>query len=195
MRRIMTVAVVLAWLLLAGEARAHDVVPGVGGFSGGLLHPLLVPAHVLALIALGLALGQKKQRPNADLTLFVVGLGVGIGLIVTAFSITTDLAVLAAAAAAGIATAIGRPLPLALSGSLAIIAGVAIAFDSVPQEISMQTTFLALVGTAVSASVVVGLVAEAARRLTRDWQRVGMRIVGSWIAAAVVMVLALRLAS
>jgi len=29
------------------------VVAGVGGFYGGLMHPLLVPAHGLALVAWG----------------------------------------------------------------------------------------------------------------------------------------------
>jgi hypothetical protein len=128
------------------------------------------------------------------LILFVIGLLAGIGLIVASFAVTTDVAVLAVAAAVGIAVAVGRPLPLAVSGPLAMIAGLAIAFDSVPEEISMQTTFLALTGTAVSATAVVGLLAEGTRRLTRDWQRIGMRIGGSWIAAAAIMVLALRLA-
>src|SRR5262245_45113971 len=175
MRQVLAAAVV-AWVLVAGEAEAHDVVAGVGGFSGGLLHPLLVPAHVLALVALGLAFGQKKERFRPDLILFAVGLVIGIGLIVVAFAITTDVAVLAVAAAAGIATAVARPLPLWLSGPLAIFAGAAIAFDSVPHEISMLTTLLALLGTAVSATIIVGLFGEGARRLTRDWQRIGMRI-------------------
>jgi len=191
----MILPAVVAWLLMASEAQAHDVVAGVGGFSGGLLHPLLVQTHVLALIALGLALGQKKLWPRADLILLAVGLLAGIMLIVAAFAVTTDRAVLAVAAAAGIAVAIGRPLPLVVSGPLAIITGVAIAFDSVPQDISMQTTFLALLGTAVSATVAVGVLAEGTRRLARDWQRIGVRIVGAWIAAAGIMVLALRLAA
>jgi len=193
MHQVMAAAVVVWLLAMAGEARAHDVVAGVGGFSGGLLHPLLVPGHVLALVALGLAFGQKKERPRADLILFAAGLAIGIGLVVAAFAVTTDLAILAVAAAGGVAAAIGRPLPLPLSGPLAIIAGAAVAFDSVPQEIFMQTTLLALIGTAISTSVVVGLVAEGARGLTRDWQRIGTRILGSWIAAAAIMVLALRL--
>jgi hypothetical protein len=31
-------------------------------------------------------------------------------------------------------------------------------------------------------------------RLRRDWQRIGLRIAGSWISASAVMVLALRFA-
>ena len=184
---------ILAWLLVAGgPAQAHDVVSGVGGLPGGLLHPLLVPAHALALLALGLALGQQP-RWRAGVLLFGVGLVAGITLIVAAFAITTDTAVLAVAAMAGMAVAVGRRLPLALAGPLAIVAGMAVALDSVPQEISMQTTFLALVGTAISATLAVMLVAGLSRRLARDWQRIGLRIVGSWIAASAILVLAVRL--
>jgi hypothetical protein len=34
---------------------------------------------------------------------------------------------------------------------------------------------------------------ECASCLTRDWQRIGARIFGSWIAASAILVLALRL--
>src|SRR5262250_488988 len=98
MRRIAVGVAILAWLVVAGgPAQAHDVVAGVGGFSGGLLHPLLVPAHALALLALGLALGQQPRWPAGAL-FFGVGLVAGITLIVAAFAITTDTAVLAVAA-------------------------------------------------------------------------------------------------
>ena len=71
---------------------------------------------------------------------------------------------------------------------------LAIMLDSVPDEISMQKTFLALVGTAIAAFVVQTMITEAARWARRDWQRIGVRIVGSWIAASAILVLALRLA-
>jgi hypothetical protein len=57
----------------------------------------------------------------------------------------------------------------------------------------MQTTFLALIGTALSAMLLVVLLAALPPRFSRDWQRIGLRIVGSWIAASAVLVLALRL--
>jgi hydrogenase/urease accessory protein HupE len=60
-------AVLAALLLATDPAHAHDVVAGVGGFYGGLLHPLLVPAHVLALTSLGLLIGQQTPRQRAGL--------------------------------------------------------------------------------------------------------------------------------
>jgi len=49
---------------------AHAPFIGVDGFYGGLLHPLLVPAHAMALLALGLliagAAGSRKEAGRRD---------------------------------------------------------------------------------------------------------------------------------
>jgi urease accessory protein len=189
-------AVVATFLIGIAPARAHDVIAGVGGFYGGLLHPVLVPAHALALVALGLLIGQQSARPRAGLkAMFTAALVAGVIFIVAAFAAQdVDYVVLGIAAAAGLAVAVARPLPLGVSCPLAAAAGVAIEVDLVPQEISMQTTLLALVGTALGAFLVVVLLADLAAALKRDWQRIGVRIVGSWIAASAILVLALRLA-
>ena len=188
-------AVFAALLIGIGPACAHDVVAGVGGFYGGLIHPLLVPAHGLALVALGLLIGQQPPRRRAGLkAVFAAALLLGVIVIVSAFAARdVDYAILGIAAAAGVAVAIARPLSVAVSCPLAAVAGVAIELDSVPQEISMQTTFLALVGTAVGAFLAVMLLADLAACSHRDWHRSGVRVAGSWIAASAILVLALRL--
>jgi len=77
---------------------------------------------------------------------------------------------------------------------LLVIAGVALELDSVPQEISMLRTLLALGGTAIAALLIPAVLAALMTYLRRDWQRIGVRIVGSWIAASAILVLALRFA-
>jgi urease accessory protein len=187
---------VAALVLAAGSAAAHDVVPGVGGFYGGLMHPLLVPAHALALAGLGLFVGGQSRRIGAGLTaLFAAALVVGVTAVVSAVSpMYQDDVVVVIAAASGILVALARPVSVLVSAPLVVVAGVAIMLDSVPHEISMQTTFLALVGTAIAAVVIATFLAEAARAAGRDWQRIGVRILGSWVAASAILVLALRLA-
>ena len=193
---LLRAAVVAALALTATPALAHDVVPGVSGLTGGLLHPLLVPAHLMALAALGLFLGQQPRRTSAGLVaVFTASLIIGVIAIVSAVSpVYQGDVVLAVAAIAGLLVALARPITALLSLSLIAIAGIVLMLDSVPHEMSMQTTFLALVGTVIAASIMITLVAEAGRALTRDWQRIGVRIVGSWIAASAILVLALRLA-
>jgi len=193
----MIAAAALAWLLItAAPASAHDVVPGVGGSLGGLLHPVLVPAHALALTALGLLVAQQAPRHRMGLlAAFAASLGAGILVIVSAFAVAdAQYAVLGVAAAAGLAVALARPLLAPVAALVGLFGGVAVELDSAPEEISMQRTFLSLVGTAVGALLVVVLVAGLAIHLRRGWQRIGVRIVGSWIAASAILVLALRLA-
>jgi urease accessory protein len=175
-------------------AQAHDVV-GVGGFYGGLMHPWLVPAHGLALLAIGLLASQQTpMHCRALLALFTASLMAGIGVIVLAFAVTdADLAVLAVAGLAGIAVALARPLSVLLTGPVVMTAGGAVMLDSVPQEISMQATFLALMGTAIAAVVMLAAVVAVVLRLKHGWPAIAVRVVGSWIAASAILVLALRL--
>jgi urease accessory protein len=193
----MRLATLVATLALAATpALAHDVVPGVGGFTGGLLHPLLVPAHLLAVAAFGLFAGQQPRRTSAGLlALFTASLIAGMIAIVSAVSpVYQGEVVLAVAAIAGLLVALARPVTPLFSVPLIVIAGIAIMLDSVPDDMSMQRTFLALVGTGIATVVAIVLIAEAARALRRDLQRIGVRILGSWIAASAILVLALRLA-
>ena len=48
------------FLLLRRSAGAHTAVPGLGEFASGFLHPFFTPPHLLALLALGLLLGQRQ---------------------------------------------------------------------------------------------------------------------------------------
>jgi len=185
-----------AALLATTPAHAHDVVSGVGGFYGGLLHPLLVPTHLLALGALGLFIGQQARHHRIVLlAMLAASLLAGLVLIVAAFAATNlDIAVLGVAAVAGIGVAAARRWPIVVSSPLPLLAGAAIEFDSVPEEISMGMTFLALVGTACGAFLVAMLLVEMTVDLKRDWQKIAVRVAGSWIAASAILVLALRFA-
>src|SRR4051812_48862136 len=100
-------------------AQAHNVA-GVGGFYGGVLHPLLVPAHALGIVVLGLLASQQAAAHGRGLlALFTLGLMAGIVAIVLAFAADDpDRAVLAVAALAGIAVAIAQPLQLLATGPL-----------------------------------------------------------------------------
>jgi len=196
MTRLRPLALSAVLLVETDPAFAHTVVEGVGGFYGGLLHPVLVPAHALALVGLGLLAGQQEPRHRAAvLMIFAAGLLAAVIAIVAAVAAAAAAkVVLATAGVAGILVALAQPVPKLLTGLLAAMAGAALELDSVPQEISMQTTLIALAGTAIGAHLVLLLVAEVAAGRRRPWQRIGMRILGSWIGASAALVLALELA-
>jgi hypothetical protein len=154
------------------------------------------PAHVIALVALGLLIGQQRiSHRIALLAAFAASLVAGILLIVAAFAVTDpDFALLYIAAFAGLAVVTAHRCSIIVAWPLALIAGVALMLDSVPQEISMWKTLLALAATAIAAFVIVVALSTLAALLRRTWQRIGIRVVGSWMAASAILVLALRLA-
>jgi urease accessory protein len=186
----------LALVLIAGPARAHTIIEGFPGWQGGLLHPFIVPAHALTLMGLALLTGQQRAAERWTLiAVFLAGFGAAIVLVTQAVSAdNAELHVLGAGAACGLLVALGRALPLISTAALAAAGSIALALDSVPALNSVSETLAALFATALSASGALALVAWVSSDPRHDWQRIGTRIAGSWIAASTILVLALRLA-
>ena len=69
--------------------------------------------------------------------------------------------------------------------------GAALALDSPPETTSIEEANLMLIGTGIGALSALGAAVGAALHLTRPWQHLGVRIIGSWIAASAILVLAL----
>jgi urease accessory protein len=188
----------LAILLLTmavSPALAHAPGSG-GGFAGGLVHPAVVPAHLLALIGVGLLAGQQAEGRAAFLTMF--GLGLAAGLVAIAWAAgpsSANLVLTTAALVAGIWTASARPLPPVLGWPLMSVAGAAIGLDSPPETASLREANHMLIGTGLAAAAIPTALAAAVAQLKRDWQRLALRIAGSWIAAAAILVLAFALAA
>jgi urease accessory protein len=160
----------------------------------GLLHPLLVPAHVLAIAALGLLIGQQGWGRGAPMAYIIALLG-GLGAISLAYvPARAEEGLLAATAIAGLLVALARPLPWMIGVLLAAAIGLSIALDSPPEAISLRDANLTLLGTGLGATLALVVLAQGAAHLRPDWQRVAARIMGSWIAASAILVLALRFA-
>jgi hydrogenase/urease accessory protein HupE len=162
--------------------------------AAGFLHPLLVPAHALALLAVALLIGQQHSRrlPSAA---FMLALAGGLAALTLGVAPTSALDVLfLATAVSGLLVALACRLPSAMVAVLAAIVGAALALDSPPQVISLTAATLTLIGTGIGACLLLALIVTATATLRRGWQRIGVRILGSWVAASAVLVLALRYA-
>ena len=183
----------VAFLAVPETASAHAVF-GVTGFSGGLLHALVVPSHVLAIVALALLIGQQGWGRGV-MAAYVVAVLAGLGAIAAAVvPMLAEQALLVLAMIVGLLVALARPLPPALGALLAAAAGLALALDSPPEAITLSEANLALIGTGLGAAIALLVLVQGTSRLRRDWQRIGARIVGSWIAASAILVLAPRVA-
>jgi urease accessory protein len=166
----------------------------MSGVLGGIAQ-IAAPTNLLALFALGLLCGQNAARmPVVAPAAFAIGLFGGSVLVALAVrDPPVVLGLLALAAIAGLTVAIAWPLPAIVNHALALATGAALALNSPPQAISIPAAVAAQLATGVAALAGLTLVAFIAMKAQRDWQRIGIRIVGSWIAASAILVLVLRL--
>jgi urease accessory protein len=185
----------LALFACCDPALAHTI-EGLGGFYGGLLHPVLTPTHALALLGLGLLLGQQPAD-GRRLPQLLFGLGLAAGLAAIGFAVGETAAndgLLVAVAVSGALVAAAFRLPTLVLGPLAAVMGTAIGLDSPPDVISLQEAIVMLVGTGLGALIGLGLVIEGAARMARGWQLIGVRVLGSWTAASALLAIAVRFA-
>jgi hypothetical protein len=71
---------------------------------------------------------------------------------------------------------------------------VALALNAPPQEFTVQAAIVSQLGFAPAAILAAAFATLVAGQAKVPWQRIGVRIVASWIAASTILVLALRLA-
>jgi urease accessory protein len=183
-----------AWLVLVSStpAAAHTVL-GIAGFTGGLLHPILIPAHLASLVALGLVIGRQRER-FAPLISFAAALV--CGLITLTFAVGETAAphiILGNTAILGVVVASAWAPPKVLVWLAAAIGGFVLGLDSPPDAVTIAEGNLMLLGTAIGACAVLAGAVAATHWLCRPWQVLGVRIAGSWIAASALLVLALEL--
>lgn len=95
---------------------------------------------------------------------------------------------------AATAVALEMPVPLMASRALFAAAAFAIGFDSGPEKGSAAVVIKTLVGTWLMVIFLLFDVAYYTSLATRShWPKVGVRIVGSWIIAISLLILALSL--
>jgi urease accessory protein len=189
------VAIMLFVVAAPRIALAHGSIQGMGSFYGGMLHPFLVPAHVLVLFSLGLFLGQQAI---VDLPVgfpaFMGGLATGLLIAAAGIVSLPSPVVLALAATLGVLVAAAFALPPALCAALTIGVGLAVGVDSPSDALTVGGRAAALIGTGLSAILGVFYAATLVERLRRGWQRILVRVLGSWICASASLILALALA-
>ena len=186
----------VAAVLACCDPASAQTIDWLGGFYGGLLHPVRTPTHGLALLGLGLLLGQQPaDRRRLPQLLFGLALAGGLlGLALAVGETPAGDVLLVGAALSGALVAAAFRLPRLVLGPLALATGAAIGLDSPPEVISVQEGVVMLIGTGLGATLALALVVTAAARMARDWQRIAVRVLGSWTAASALLALAVRFA-
>lgn len=182
-------------LLVPSAALAHGSGPGLIGFFSGFIHPFVEPAHLIALIAFVLLIGQQGlQTTDWGLPALCIGSGVGLLIAGLGWSMNTDVALLACAAVIGIAVVLAKSLPRAIYVIAGAWVGLGVGLASAPDGPRDSAMVITMLGTWAGASVWTAYGSSVVDSLKRPWALVLVRVVASWMAACAVLFLALSVA-
>jgi urease accessory protein len=174
---------------------AHSQIAGIGDFWSGMLHPLISPAHLIILIGFGLYLGQQAPRGTAA-SVASFGLALAAGLAVTTagrIPAINQPVLLSVAMSAALLIVTERGLPAAASAVLFGLAGLLVGLDSATENAALGTAIKMAIGTWLCSCLVTFNVALYTSWLTKAWQRIGIRVAGSWVLAIAMLVIAFAL--
>lgn len=189
MWRVAAFVVALGWY---GPALAHGALE-IGAFYAGAADWLLHWQQALFILAAGTWCAQQAQSRQLWLGLALVG-GFAAGSVLPwlgAFGLQPLLASAAAYTLIGLAVAgcvqthWRWPLVFAAAGGAASGAGLMAASTD-----TLQRPALFLLGAFTGAALLLFYLCVALGRLPAGWPRVGLRVIGSWIAAVGLMVCA-----
>lgn len=175
-------------VLHPATATAHGMLQGVGDIYAGLLHPLLVPAEALAIVATALHLGSSGRAAcRAGVPALAAGLAAGLALgrhVPPSFATPSLLAV--AFLAAGVVTA-GIRLPPIPAAAIAAFAGIVVGIDAQADPGALHQVISAGAATVIGASALAVVVAGLVLGRERGWHRVAVRVSASWITACAIL--------
>ena len=195
MRWLLRQVALFLLLVLPGVAMAHSPIEGMDSFYSGVLHPALVPAHLLALLTAGLLIGQqglKRMQPPliAFLLMLIVMLAL-TGQLDIALEENVALGLLLSMAVlCGLLVALQVPLSPLLLMTIALVTAFLVGMDSSQPQLQGRAKLAILTGTGVGAFLLILYAAAAAEFASRAWQKIGIRILGSWATASAFIVLA-----
>lgn len=175
----------------AVPAHAHLVQTGFGAFYDGLAHVVLTPADLLLVIALALLAGQHGAQA-ARWTLFALPaawLGGGaLGAGVPGDSSLTLLTTLSFGLA-GVLVALNVRLITAGVAGFAVIAGLVHGYVNGATLAPGGAGLLGLSGAMTAVFCLFALLSAQVVTLHVGWTRIAVRVAGSWMAAAGLLML------
>lgn len=185
----------VAWALAASpsiafahenEAWAHGVTDGLALFVGSI--QFLLPTLAIGLLAGG------RGRGSAAIGWSYAGLALGVGA-GTLIGVAFDVPILSRGGLAilGLLLALDVRLSGAPAGTLAFAAGALAGSELAASGALAANALSLLVGFVVLAMLAVAVAGALSARYQGGWQRVAIRVAGSWFAAISIISLALQM--
>ena len=185
------VTLVAAGLLMPAAAQAHLVSTGLGPFYDGLSHFVLTPEDLLPALALALLVGLNGALAGRT-TLFVLPAAwLAGGLAGLAWPTTASVPALTIASflVLGAMVAADLRLRLAWSIGLAVLLGLVNGYLNGSAMAGAKLGLTGLAGIVSALFVAVALAAGLAVAQRAPWARIALRVAGSWVAAAGLLLL------
>ncbi|MEJ2741547.1 MAG: HupE/UreJ family protein [Gammaproteobacteria bacterium] len=182
-------------LLSPRLAFSHEGIVGVDNFYDGLFHPLFEPSHLLLPLSTGLFFGQQQlnnKRIISILFLIATTLGLFGSWFFINLKIETFLLIASALTGLLIAAHASALTPLMRFGymGMAVVVGLSLGFDSAQETLSGTGQVLSLCGSGISFFILLTAPMLLSSYFNqKNWQKIGIRVMGSWIAASSVLVL------
>jgi urease accessory protein len=181
-----------AILLAPAAAQAHDISANAGDFWAGALHVLSSPEHLLALIGLGLLLGQGGREVANEPFLFLLppallaGVFMADRLEVPGFALPFLIACLLIV---GGLVAAALPLPRSLLLVLVLLVGLGHGYINGSAMLPATRPVLFGGGVTLTGFLLATYAMQLARWARPFWARIAVRVAGSWVAATGILVI------
>ena len=171
--------------LFQSKAFAHLANGRFGDFYAGSFHLLTAIEHVIPLVALGLIAGQQGKKTSKSYVILVplaliIGTLVGIdfsennlSIYVNSFSFLLI----------GALIAWNKKLPYWLLILIAIVFSITHGYSNGTAFELTLSKFNYTIGVAVAGLVVITIFTGVVLSLKKEWQKIAVRVTGSWIAA------------
>jgi hypothetical protein len=181
---------IVGFALAPQLAHAHLVSTGLGPVYDGMVHFALTPEFVLPALAIAILSGLRGKRHarGALVALPVAWLVAGIAGDAIGVAMPDALAWLPLLLVGGF-VALDLPLRPAATTAIAIVLGSALGCANGAALAKAGAGLPGVLGSTAAIFVVVTLGAAAATAWQASWLRIAWRAVGSWIAAAGLLLL------
>jgi urease accessory protein len=187
----MPIFAICTFFACAFPAEGHLNSTGMGPFYDGAMHFLMSPEDIVPVLALAMLAGLRGA-PFGRWALFILPAAwLFGGLLGLTTAATGGNAILAAAwfLLLGALLAIDAKLSLCATAALAAVLGIHHGYLNGTGMGQPGTGAIALLGLIVAVFALIALAAAFVVRLRADWARIGVRVVGSWIAASGLLML------
>ena len=184
----------LILLCLPAAVAAHPM-KGVGDFYSGMLHPLTALEFLLSWIALAMFAGQQGSKTALfTLAIFpsalVLGASLGAVLPSPAWLPVMNLVLIPIL---GLAVVLAISFPTPATVILVALVGLLHGLANGAEITAPVSPWRFIPGLAIIAVLVLAYGIGLVRSAKKPWTRIAVRVAGSWITAAGIMVCALKL--